>query len=202
MNNKTTRGQDAGPRLPFCSFQFQPGDSLEIQTRRQFKTELIRRAAEDEGFRQDLIKHPKAVVERTLGTWLPEEVQIRVLEESESNFHFVIPANPCRGFDQPELRDLPGRNLHEVAWRVCQNRTIGGVDDRISTLVTQSWTKVVFRWNLPMATREGLREATSMRIPATVEVTIWFEEPSVLYLVLPRCDTRDTERMPTWPDAL
>src|SRR6185436_5152203 len=106
---------------------------------RQFETELIRRAMEDERFRRDLIENPSEAVERLQGNRMPGNVRIRVLEESDNTLCIVIPANPYEGVPEPELSALFDIGLPDIARWVCQDHASGGIDDRMTSLVVRAW---------------------------------------------------------------
>ena len=48
-------------------------------------------AMKDRSYRTELIADPKGVIERTLGTRLPSEVDVRILEESSKTIFLVLP---------------------------------------------------------------------------------------------------------------
>lgn len=55
------------------------------------KRELINRAASDPEFRTKLLSDPKGAIGEVLRTTLPENIEIRVLEEKPSSFYLVLP---------------------------------------------------------------------------------------------------------------
>jgi hypothetical protein len=52
---------------------------------------LIERSLEDDSFRQRLLDDPKGTVEQELGSQLPEDVEVRVVEESAQSIYLVLP---------------------------------------------------------------------------------------------------------------
>ena len=98
MNNQDKAPQGITPNLPLWSYQLQQGSKLAVKTRKDLEIHLITRALKDEGFRQELVANPKAVVEKELGVKLPEELEINVLEETEDTLYMVLPCNPMKGF--------------------------------------------------------------------------------------------------------
>ena len=50
--------------------------------RAEVERSLLQRSLEDEYFRQRLLEDPRAAVEEELGTQLPEEIQVRAVDES------------------------------------------------------------------------------------------------------------------------
>jgi hypothetical protein len=55
---------------------------------------LIAKASKNSEFRQELLKDPKSAVERELGITLEEDVTVRVLEDTATTQHLVLPLKP------------------------------------------------------------------------------------------------------------
>jgi hypothetical protein len=80
-------------------------------SRAEIERTLVQRSMEDEDFRQRLLADPKGAVEQELGTQLPEDVEVRVVEESAQSIYLVLPsASPL-----VEGEELSDRELEEVA---------------------------------------------------------------------------------------
>ena len=75
--------------------------------RAEMERRLIERSLQDEDFRRVLLEDPKATVEQELGTPLPEEVQIRVVEETPDTIYLVLPSSsPLGGAGELSDQDL------------------------------------------------------------------------------------------------
>lgn len=64
------------------------------QTRESIETKIIAKALEDDAFRQELLNNPnaaKAEIEKNLGQKLPENFQLRVVQETENMAYIVLP---------------------------------------------------------------------------------------------------------------
>lgn len=85
------------PNLALWSYQLQRDSKLAIRTRKDLEAHLIARAFEDERFKQELIANPKLVVEKELGTKLPESLEIKVIEETETIVYMVNTQKSLRG---------------------------------------------------------------------------------------------------------
>ena len=88
-------------------------------SRQQLETSIIERASQDATFRQALISDPKAVLANFLGTTLPPNVTITVLEERAGQHYLVLPpASPA--IEALRLNDLElalvggGRTLRPI----------------------------------------------------------------------------------------
>ena len=53
---------------------------------------LIRKSMEDESFRQELLRDPKSALEQELGASLPENVEVRAVENTHDTIHLVVPS--------------------------------------------------------------------------------------------------------------
>jgi hypothetical protein len=82
-------------------------------SRAEIERKLIQRSMEDEDFRQRLLDDPKGALEQELGTRLPDDVEVRVVEESADAIYLVLPssASPLGG----QGGELSDRELEAVA---------------------------------------------------------------------------------------
>ncbi|MEH2072561.1 MAG: NHLP leader peptide family RiPP precursor [Nostoc sp.] len=62
--------------------------------RREIESDLIARAWKDEAFKQELIRNPKAVFARESGQKIPENIEIKVVEETGNTLYLVLPKSP------------------------------------------------------------------------------------------------------------
>lgn len=68
--------------------------NAELKQRQELEAQFIAKAWESENFKQELISNPKAIFAKVLGSPLPENVQIEVLEENSITYYLVIPNKP------------------------------------------------------------------------------------------------------------
>ena len=80
--------------------------------RAEMKRRLIERSLEDGAFRQRLLEDPKGTIEQELGTPVPAEVQIRVVEETPDTIYLVLPPGTSPVGRGGEISD---RELESVA---------------------------------------------------------------------------------------
>jgi hypothetical protein len=73
--------------------------------RAELERRLIQRSLQDEHFRQQLLSEPKAIIERAIGTQLPERVRVVALEESTDTIYLVLPSASSLGGEGEELSD-------------------------------------------------------------------------------------------------
>ena len=90
-------------------------------SRRELEAKIVALAWSDDEFRRKFVADPKGQFEEHLGTKLPDNLTIRVHEETPDSVHFVIPQKP-----PGDLSELSDEDLEKVA---------GGVDV-VTTAVT------------------------------------------------------------------
>ena len=80
--------------------------------RAEIERTLVQRSMEDVDFRQRLLEDPKGTVEQELGTQLPEDVQVRAVEETPDTIYLVLPDKSPLGqggeLSDQELEALAG----------------------------------------------------------------------------------------------
>jgi hypothetical protein len=87
---------------------------------------LVQRSLEDDSFRQRLLDDPKGTIEQEVGSPLPEDVEVRVVEESADTIYLVLPSASAVG----EGGELSDQELEVVAgggWTDADNPDCGTV---------------------------------------------------------------------------
>ena len=80
--------------------------------RAQMERRLVERSLHDEDFRRRLLEDPRATVEQELATRLPEDVEVRAVEETADTIYLVLPSSSPLVGEGGELSD---RELEAVA---------------------------------------------------------------------------------------
>ncbi|MFN9175333.1 MAG: NHLP leader peptide family RiPP precursor, partial [Synechocystis sp.] len=146
MNNQDKTPEGITPLLPLWSYQLQQDSKLAVKTRKDLEIHLITRAVKDEGFRQELVANPKAVVEKELGVKLPEDLEIKVLEETEDTIYMVLPCNPYEGISEEELKASVSMTYEDVAQWVLEQQRNAFLDDESSIkLMARAWRNEKFK---------------------------------------------------------
>lgn len=68
---------------------------------RQIQPNLITWAFKNESFKRELLKNPKLTLEKELGNRLPENIEIKILEETNNTLYMVLPRNPYGNLTSP-----------------------------------------------------------------------------------------------------
>lgn len=101
----------------------------------KIKEDIIKRAREDEKFKQELMKNPKEVLGQ-FGIQVPEEVEIKVVEESTGGLYLVLPFDHSnlRKYEKPELKGIDAVN-DELSPDALENVAGGGGGNCLSGLL-------------------------------------------------------------------
>ena len=184
------------------SYQLQRNSKLAVRTRKDLEAQLIARAFKDSAFKQDLLANPKVVVEKELGTKLPEDIEINVLEETKTTLYMVLPSNPYEGLTEPDLKAYLGMTLKDVARWVLEQQRNAMLDETSSVeMITRSWKDQAFKHELICSPKTVIEKELATAIPADLEIRVFEETAHTLYLVLPRLGD-DLEYLRNLPDSV
>jgi hypothetical protein len=89
---------------------------------------IVQRSIDDEEFRQRLLEDPKGAVGEELGTRLPDNVEVRMVEESADTIYLVLPSSSPLVGEGGELSDeaLEAVAGGLVSWdEACQTQLCG-----------------------------------------------------------------------------
>ena len=87
-------------------------------TRQEIEERIIAKSWQDDAFKQEILNNPKAVLSREIGQPLPDDVEIRVVEETPNIVYLVLPMKPITPEDDAEISEA---ELDAVAGgRACQ----------------------------------------------------------------------------------
>ena len=89
--------------------------------RAELEHRLIQRSLQDEDFRQQLLSEPKPIIEREIGTQLPEGVRVVAVEESADTVYLVLPSASPLGDEGGELSDRQLESVSGAGWGSTSN---------------------------------------------------------------------------------
>jgi hypothetical protein len=186
MNNREEMSEGMTPKLPLWSYQVQTDSKLAVRTRKDLEIHLITRALKDEGFKQELLANPKAVVEKELGTKLPDDLEINVLEETEDTLYMVLPCNPYEGMAEEELKVSLGMTYEDVAQWVLEQQRNYLLDEASSVaMIARAWKFQAVRQELLSNPKVLIEKQFETKILDSIEIKALEETPHILYLAIP-----------------
>jgi len=186
MNNPQNMSKGMTPNLPLWSYQVQQNSKLVVKTRKGLEVHLITRALKNEAFKQELLANPKAVVEQELGTKLPEELEMNVLEETEDTLYMVLPCNPYEGMSEEELKGSVGMSYEDVAQWVLEKQRNALLDEDSSVaMIAKIWNNQAFKQNLLDNPIKVIEQELGKIVPEDIKIKVFIETPSIVYFVLP-----------------
>jgi hypothetical protein len=185
MSNEKQFSQGFTPNLPLWSFQLQKDSKLALKTRKDLEIHLITRALKDESFRAELIANPKAVIEQEIGSKLPDELEITVLEETEDTIYMVLPCNPYEGLSEEELQANLGMTYEDVALWVLEQQRNTLLDETTSVeIIARGWNDNMFQQEF-LCNPKIIIEEFGIKIPEDLNLQVIKEKQKLLYMTIP-----------------
>lgn len=79
--------------------------STERKTRKELEQEIIVKAWKDEEFKKHLLGDSRETLAQEIGIDIPENIQVKVLEETPNTIYFVLPMKPSGIETEGELSE-------------------------------------------------------------------------------------------------
>ena len=124
--------------------------------------QLLERAQSDATFKQELLHNPKAVLTKELGANIPENVELKVLEETQSTHWLVIPKTG--GTD---------------------TATKGEAEDPIAQLIARASQDAALKQELLNSPKTVIQRELGISLPDETDVKAVEETDNSAYIVLP-----------------
>ncbi|MEK3882321.1 NHLP leader peptide family RiPP precursor [Paenibacillus sp. PL2-23] len=70
-----------------------------MANQQQLREQIIEKAWTDSEFKAKLLADPKGAIEEAFGVKVPDEINLKVLEETNDTFYLVLPQKPADGTD-------------------------------------------------------------------------------------------------------
>jgi hypothetical protein len=186
MSNEKQFSQGFTPNLPLWSFQLQKDSKLALKTRKDLEIHLITRALKDESFRAELIANPKAVIEQEIGSKLPDELEITVLEETAEAIYMVLPCNPYEGVSEEELQANLGMSYEDVAlWVLEQQRSTFLDEESMINIMVRAWSDEEFKQELFDNSIKVVETELEEKIAESINIKVFTETAQNFYIVMP-----------------
>ena len=118
-----------------------------IKTREEALAPVVAKAWKDEKFRKELITNPKSVISKEFGVNLPDNVNVKVVEEDAKNLYMILPMNPKI---EGELSD---EQLEAVAGGACM--VLGGIAIGVTIMAGTGVAGAGVGMSIGVGTRQG-----------------------------------------------
>jgi hypothetical protein len=96
-----------------------------MATRGELLDKIVEQAQTNPEYYDQLMKDPRSLMERQLGTAIPQNINVKVLEETPDTYYIVLP------YTAKEGAELSDADLEKVAGGVldkkCENSTLSTV---------------------------------------------------------------------------
>lgn len=73
----------------------------------ELKSKIIEKAWSDPEFKEKLIADPKSTLKDSFGIDIPEEINVKVVEENQDDYYLVIPQSPSSSNSDVEAPRWP-----------------------------------------------------------------------------------------------
>jgi hypothetical protein len=71
------------------------------------RADVLAKAVKDPAFRKELLADPAAAIEKATGVKVPAGMNVKVIEDSASVVHLVLPADP-KALNESDLKKVSG----------------------------------------------------------------------------------------------
>jgi hypothetical protein len=185
MNEQDNNRKETTPELPLWSYQMQLDSKLAVRTRKDLELQLIARCFEDKEFYQELLANPKGAIDKEFKTQLPQNIEIQVVQETETTLFMVLPYNPYQ-LSEEELKNFVGMTYEDVALWVYQDIRSTLLDEKSSiTLLSRFWKDEDFKQKLLENPKIVIEKELGRAVAEDIYISVLVEAPDLLYIVLP-----------------
>jgi hypothetical protein len=146
----------------------------------------------DESLKQEILTNPKVVFERETGITFPADVEVKVLEEPENTFYFVVPATPPAEEHWYRYEQFAGWwQIIDTFWyfyyRLGGSTKARAYRECFQALwIVRSWTNETFRKQLLDNPRSIFEGEMGIPFPAELKIQSLEETPNRIYFILPK----------------
>lgn len=185
MNEQDNNRKETTPELPLWSYQMQLDSKLAVRTRKDLELQLIVRCFEDKEFYQELLANPKGAIGKEFKTQLPQNIEIQVVQETETTLYMVLPCNPYQ-LSEEKLKNFVGMTYEDVALWVYQDIRSTLLDEKSSvTLLSRFWKDEDFKQKLLENPKVVIEKELGRTVAEDIHISVLVEAPDLLYIVLP-----------------
>jgi hypothetical protein len=153
---------------------------------------LIDRIWNDESLKQEILSDPKAVFERESDITFPANVEVRVLEEPEDTFYFVIPATPPTEeqwyrYEQFSTWWTLIHTWWTIYYRLCGAEKARAYRESLQALwIVRTWTSEAFHEKITSNPRAVFEGEMGIPFPPNLKIQSLQETANLIYFILPK----------------
>lgn len=146
-------------------------ESEAVTPRLQGEVSIIAKAWKDDAFKQALLANPKAAIEQELGTALPEEITLRVVEAQPDVLYIRLPETPASA-----------ESTSVEALTESLSSTEGPA---IGQVIAKAWKDEAFKQSFLSDPKATLAQEFGTPLPDNLSIEVLSEDETNLVLVLP-----------------
>jgi hypothetical protein len=132
--------------------------------------QIVTRAWEDEAFKQEILNNPKPAIEQTTGEKLPEDLVIRVVQETPNVRYIMLPSVSSM---TPEERQQTVNEFRQEA------------TGDFSSVIVRAIEDDTFKQELVSQPNAVIERELGITLPEGSEIRVLEQEDNIRYLVLP-----------------
>ncbi len=132
--------------------------------------QIVTRTWEDEAFKQELLSEPKATIEQATGEKLPEDLVIRVMQETPNIRYLLLPSVSSM---TPEERQQTVNELRQ------------GAAGDFSSVIVRAIEDDAFKQELVSQPHAAIEQELGITLPQGSELRVLEQEDNIRYLILP-----------------
>lgn len=134
---------------------------------------LVDKALKDPKLKAKLLADPNGVVEAEMKVELPKGLKVKVIEDTQTQVHFVLPMDyRLKGADAGKMHVGKGENA--------------GPDDKRRAVIERAWADAAFKAKLLKSPQPTLEREAGLKFPAGAGVKVLEDTDGQVHLVLPR----------------
>ena len=172
-----------------CNTNHNPLKRSKIMTQMldmEARSRLIRKAMEDDLFRQKLVASPRTAVKEELGTTVPSDQSLHVIEAAAQRLDFHIPLKP-EAFDSADtasdILDQLTRNMTKLSPELTRRL------EAHAKILTKVWTDPEFLNGFMEDPKSIIEDLAEESLPENCEVVVHRDDEKNMFLLLPNLGT-------------
>jgi len=140
------------------------------------------KAMRDQSFKQVLLDHPNATIERELGVTVPAGKTLKVVPGQAQTLSIVIPQRPADWSSELSSEDAMARLLGDLPTTDEKTRKAAAMQLQI---IAKAWCDETFLQDLRRDPKVAVARELAVALPEELNLQFFVEDADVQYLILP-----------------